>query len=421
MAKKSQKAFKPMYKGLIALALLLALTVFISCIAVNGMDLDSEGVNVLLPWVPVSNANWPVSLQRSNKLGCGYAYDLTVQGTEEDAKAAAGILVKRASYMSFNDVTAVANGTSIHLEVPEMSDADLQALLSVLTAAGKYEFSFNGTAFMTGEDIAAAGGYYNNGYYLSLVTTEEGKQKLADATAANIGSAMTITRDGATLVSATVGEAFTEGALSVSMDKDTLVSVIAQINSGAYASALTEYAGSKLSSSATCAVILIIALIVLIAAFVLALLYSKLTAVSVIWAVWCTVVLNLFLYATIIIRSAAAITFGILLAMLIGLVLAAFVSVLRARAIGEDVTAGASLRSALKTGFRRTGAKTWIVMGGVLVISIILMIIKATEAIGYTLAAGVFSAAVGIVLMRLFQYTINTVITKTGCYTKLIK
>ena len=71
---KTAKTRKPMSarsKGLIALILLAALTVFVSCISIGGMKLDGEGVNILLPWVPVSSESWPASLPLSRALGGG--------------------------------------------------------------------------------------------------------------------------------------------------------------------------------------------------------------------------------------------------------------------------------------------------------------------------------------------------------------
>ena len=53
------------------LAVLVILTIFVSCLSIAGMNLDAEGVNVLLPWVPVSSANWPESLPVSRSLGGG--------------------------------------------------------------------------------------------------------------------------------------------------------------------------------------------------------------------------------------------------------------------------------------------------------------------------------------------------------------
>ena len=65
MANKKTKTRKPMSsaaKGAICLVVLLLLTVCASWLSVKGMNLDAEGVNVLLPWVPVSSS-WVKSLR----------------------------------------------------------------------------------------------------------------------------------------------------------------------------------------------------------------------------------------------------------------------------------------------------------------------------------------------------------------------
>ena len=60
--KKNRKPMTSQRKGLIAMIVMLVLTLCVSWLAVFGMKLDSAGVNVLLPWVPVTAGNMPKSL-----------------------------------------------------------------------------------------------------------------------------------------------------------------------------------------------------------------------------------------------------------------------------------------------------------------------------------------------------------------------
>jgi len=73
MAKNAntRKLLNARSKGLIALILLLAITVIVSCLSITGMHYGEDGVNVLLPWVPASAKNWPEALNPSRALGGG--------------------------------------------------------------------------------------------------------------------------------------------------------------------------------------------------------------------------------------------------------------------------------------------------------------------------------------------------------------
>ena len=75
--KKNRKPMTSQRKGLIALAVMLVLTVCVSWIAVAGMKLDSAGVNVLLPWLPLTAGNVPESLTLGLDLSEGGNHEIS--------------------------------------------------------------------------------------------------------------------------------------------------------------------------------------------------------------------------------------------------------------------------------------------------------------------------------------------------------
>ncbi|MBQ8136915.1 MAG: hypothetical protein IJ174_05715, partial [Clostridia bacterium] len=74
---KTRKPMTSQRKGLIALIVMLVLTLCVSYLAVAGMKLDADGVNVLLPWVPVTAGNVPASLTLGLDLSEGGNHEIS--------------------------------------------------------------------------------------------------------------------------------------------------------------------------------------------------------------------------------------------------------------------------------------------------------------------------------------------------------
>lgn len=429
---KTAKTRKPMSarsKGLIALILLAALTVFVSCISIGGMKLDGEGVNILLPWVPVSSESWPASLPLSRALGGGSYVEYTAalpEGSEKDlaaaTQAAADIIKERLQNKGVTDASVKAADGAIRVELPDLSADVLENVLALISAPGQIEFRTpDGETFMTGADVKSAiAGYANQTtVVLSIITTEEGKQKLADATTANVGGQISVFRDGTRLFSPGVGQAFTTGEISVPLGlslSDT-VNVALQINSGAMDVTLTQAETGALNENGRQGVK--IALIVVAVVLALALIYllaeGRLTGLSGMWAVWCGVIIEMFFFATLV---RATLTVGCLIALVLGLLLAIYTAVVRARMISRETAKGAAAKSAVKTGCRAAAKLVWLAHGGLLVIALLLMLIPGAKIFGYTLSAGVVASAAAAPLMRLFQVCFLAISQKPALFGK---
>ena len=293
----------------------------------------------------------------------------------------------------------------------------------MLSGNGNFEFRIGDEAFMTGEDIKSAGVGLSDSsssasYVLALQTTDEGKQKLADATSANIKGTMSIYRDGTLLISATVPEAFTTGQISVplGLDLNGTANVAAQMNKGAFSAVLTKGAAGELENNGSALrVVLIVAAVMLAVALVYLVVKGKLTGVAGIWSVWCAIIMMMFLYATLVL---ATVNVAIVVALLLGILLAIFTAVTRTDAISRETAKGAAPKAASKAGFRAAGKLVWLVHGGVLVLSLILMLIPGTKMIGYTLSAAVVASAAAAPLMRLFQGCFTMISSKPALFGK---
>lgn len=104
----------------------------------------------------------------------------------------------------------------INIEIPGVSDAN--AILDELGKPGSLEFQTqDGETVITGSDVETASAKSgqddmgNNQYSVELVLTDEGSDKFADATSANIGKPISIIYDGETISSPTVESAITGG------------------------------------------------------------------------------------------------------------------------------------------------------------------------------------------------------------------
>ena len=426
---KTRKPMSARSKGLIWLVILLAVTVFVSFLSISGLRYGEDGVNLLLPWVPVSSQNWPKSLSLSRSLGGGEYTEYTVtapEGSEESVKDLANAAVKvmrdRLSARGMNDVkVSLVGDSTIRVELPKLDDA--ASVLSMLSGNGNFEFRIGDEAFMTGEDIKSAGVGLSDSsssasYVLALQTTDEGKQKLADATSANIKGTMSMYRDGALLISATVPEAFTTGQISVplGLDLNGTANVAAQMNKGAFSAVLTKGAAGELENNGSALrIVLIVAAVMLAVALVYLVVVGKLTGVAGIWSVWCAIIMMMFLYATLVL---ATVNVAIVVALLLGILLAIFTAVTRTDAISRETAKGAAPKAASKAGFRAAGKLVWLVHGGVLVLSLILMLIPGTKMIGYTLSAAVVASAAAASLMRLFQGCFTMISSKPALFGK---
>ena len=111
----------------------------------------------------------------------------------------------------------------INIEIPGVTDAN--AILEELGKPGSLSFqTMDGETVLTGADVetaSARGGQDDMGnteYTVELDLTEEGTEKFAEATQANVGNQIAIVYDGETISSPVVNEAITGGQAYITGD-----------------------------------------------------------------------------------------------------------------------------------------------------------------------------------------------------------
>lgn len=429
-AAKSRTPMSAKSKGLICLVILLALTVFVSCLSIAGMNLDSEGVNVLLPWVPVSSGNWPKSLPLIRDLDGGSYYEFNAAlpaGSEGDLHTeienAAAVVKNRLSHMGENDALVTAKDDGIRLEIRNMPASRLSSVMNMAIMAGQFEFLSGGEAVLTEKDIQSASLGLNSsrtGYNLVIKTTKEGADTLA---AANI-SYVSITCDGESISSyaSVSGDTITASMGTTSSGYNTGANMAFLLNTGAVDVNLTQRDNGTVSASSASikTIVLIIGAALLAFALVYLLMNGKLTGCAGFLTVWCAVVLTLFFEATIVVPSSSvtALNIGSLVAVLLGILLAIYTAVARTEAISAQIAQGSAPKQAVKFGLKAAAKNVWCVHAVVLAISLLLMIFPFSRATGYSLAAGVAGSAITACLMRAFLACFIRINGKASLYGK---
>ena len=108
----------------------------------------------------------------------------------------------------------------INIEIPGVTDAN--AILEELGKPGSLQFPtadgevvLEGTAVAEAQAGSTTDSYQNRQYVVELVLTDEGAQKFAEATSANIGNQIAIVYDGSVISAPTVQNAITDGRCQI--------------------------------------------------------------------------------------------------------------------------------------------------------------------------------------------------------------
>jgi len=428
MANKSASTRKPITsgtKGVICLIVLCAVLAFASCISLVGMPLDGEGVNILLPWVPVTSEKWPASLPLDRALGGGsyneYTWTLnegaSIDGVVKTMKARLADLGESDGVVSLKDDT-------LRVELRKMGDSQRQSILNTVTLRGHFEFTdANGAVVLTEKDIANAKANATSSgssYTVSLefALTKDGAQKLKEANPAYLA----VSCDGDSVSSyASVGDGKVTASMGLGDTAYRNAGTFAFLaNTGAVDASLTRSASGDVPASSgivltvfviLCAALLVCSLIYLVA-------IGKLTGVSAFLAVWCTVVLALFFVATVVVPSSTMLNLGSLVAVLLGVLLSMYAAVNRTDAISKQIGEGSTPKQATKLGMKNAAKTVWIAHGAVVVIALILMIFPFSRSIGYALFAGALASALSTLVMRAFQLCFTAISNKPALFGK---
>ena len=431
MANKSVSTRKPITsstKGVICLIVLCAVLAFVSCISLTGMPLDGEGVNILLPWVPVNSEKWPESLPLDRALGGGtyteYTWTLNEGASIDNVVKTMNARMQQLGESDANQAVSL-KGDALRVELRKMSEAQRQSILNTATLPAHFTFTdANSNVVLTEKDIASAkanaqssGSSYS--VSLEFTLTKEGAQKLKEANPAYL----TVTCDDDTVSTyASVSDGKVTASVGLGDTAYRNAGTFAFLaNTGAVDATLTTSATGDVPASSgivltvfviLCAALLVCSLIYLVA-------IGKLTGVSAFIAVWCTVVLVLFFMATVVVPSSTMLHVASLVAVLLGVLLSMYSAVTRTDAISKQIGEGSTPKQATKLGMKNAAKSVWLVHGAVMVISLILMIFAFSRSIGYALFAGVLASALSTLAMRAFQLCFTAISNKPALFGKV--
>ncbi|NCB36113.1 MAG: SecD/SecF family protein translocase subunit, partial [Clostridia bacterium] len=349
--------------AIIALCVVLAVTIFVGYLGVNGMWLDGRGLYKLQAWLPTTNeASWPkpIALGLDLKGGVYVEYEATMpadmegQGYNYDVlmDSTIGIIQKRLTDKGFPESTVTRLGASgIRVEIPDVTDPN--AVLNLIGSPAKLEFlDPDGNVFMEGRHLQTAVADVDENYQpaIKFTLTKEGAEIFGDMTAKSIGKQLTIQLDGETLMSPTVQTAIYGGSGIINGlgTAERAETIALQIQSGALPLNLRQ---DKLDTiSATLGVealssSVLAAIIGILIVMVIMILRYRLCGVVADWAL-CIYVIVLFLLLAVV--PGIQLTLPGIAGIILGIGMAVDANVVIFERVKEEVRAGRPLVHAVR-------------------------------------------------------------------------
>ncbi len=330
--------------------------------------------------------------------------------TAEQIKDTVYKLQKRVEGYSTEAAVYQEGSDRITVEIPGVKDAN--EILADLGKPGSLEFQDpDGNVYMTGQDVANAqpatvnDKMQNKQHVVELTLTDEGAQKFAEITSANVGKRCPIVYDDEIISNPEVQEAITGGTAQISgmSSFEEAENLASSIRIGSLSLELEELqsnvVGAQLGTDAISSALKAAAIgLALIAVFMIAYYWIAGVAAAVALAIYTTLVVAvLYLFEVTLTLPGIA---GIILS--IGMAVDANV-IIFAR-IREEIASGKTVATAIKTGFQK--ALSAIIDGNITtLIAAAVLGIKGSGTVkgfAYTLAIGIIlSMFTALVVTRL--------------------
>lgn len=306
----------------------------------------------------------------------------------------------------------------ISIEIPGVTDAN--AILEELGQPGNLEFqTSDGETVLTGADVATASARSgqddmgNTEYTVELDLTDEGAQKFADATEANVGNQIAIIYDGETISSPVVNEAITGGTAYITGDftYEEAENLASTIRIGGLQLGLEELrsnvVGAQLGEQA-------VSTSVQAGAVGLALVFVFMCFVYLIPGLASSLALLIYTGIVLVILNAFNVTLTLpgIAGIILGIGMAVDANVIIFARVKEEMTKGKSVRNSLKAGFHK--AMSAIIDGNVttLIAAAVLWFRGSGTVKGFaqTLAIGIIvSMFTALVITRMIVYAFYAV------------
>jgi len=383
MTKKPQKQKITVNRKLVSaltIIVVLALSIAFVTLGVTGRKMDAQGLYNLLPWLPTpgESTNWRQALVPGAGLDDSVVVLLSPAGSEageEELKAATRVLVKRLGDFGWADTAVQVKEGKLEVTLPKSADVDY--LKTLLTAKGEYTFETpEGEVFMTGENVTTAGfGYADQSgqnIALSMVFDSFGKDAFGTKTGELSGQNITLKRDGEVVVSPSIGEAITQGMVSIpGFTLDSARENAVLLRSGALPFALAQEGDSLpgqallLGESKDLIIYAFVAVLAILALYLIA--RFRLGGLIAAWMLLMQLALSYFFAALI----GAGYTVLTLSAIYAALLVSFFAVNNLFLAIQEDARQGRSIRQAIKEGYAGKGHASLDVFAGLLLLFIV--------------------------------------------------
>ena len=422
-------------RAIVALCVLLVLTVAVTILGFNGMNLDARGLWKLKPWLPTGNADkWPSSLVLGLDLRGGVYVEYTASAPEGSTadfdqlmENTMSVIQYRLSDQGLTESTVQRIGaTGIRVEIPSVTDP--AQILNLIGTPAKLEFrTEDGQTFMDGSMVQTATGGYNsneNDYQIQFTLTGEGSKIFADVTAANIGKRIAIFLDGEQLINPTVQSAITQGSgvINGMGSLENARTVASQIQSGALPLVLRQdkvdtvdatLGKDALSTSVTAAALgLVLIMLIMIIRY-------RMNGVVASWALVIYIVLLFFLIAVL---PGIQLTLPGLAGIVLGIGMAVDANVIIYERFNEEIRAGRSLKASVRAGFRNAMSAILDANVTTLIAAVVLLFFGtgSIQGFGRTLLLSVIvSMFTAIVVTRFLMNNFTTLFTKKEHYASL--
>ena len=394
-----------MKKSKAAVILAVILAAFVGLAYYASIILSSTGIG--------EDMSIPLGLDLSG--GVSITYQVVDENpSAEDMSDTIYKLQKRVDSYSTEASVYQVGDDRITVEIPGVQDAN--QILEDLGNPGSLEFQMpDGTVFMTGDMVADAQAatqtdtYGNKEYVVALKLTDEGAKIFGEVTSENIGKNLPIVYDGETISYPRVQTAITGGEAQITgmADFEEAETLATQIRIGSLSLQLSELessvVGAQLGSQAIASSLKAGAIgLAIVMVFMIVMYAVPGIAASLALAIYTTLVIaTLYLFdITLTLPGIAGIILGIGMAVDANVIIFARVK--------EELSAGASVHSALRAGFHK--AMSAILDGNIttLIAAAVLWLRGSGPVKGFaqTLALGiVVSMFTALVVTRLLVYS----------------
>lgn len=414
-------------KNLIKIAVVAVLIVLVSCVAINGMRIGNSKYMI-------KSVGDAISLGLDLQGGISTVYvakDPSVENFDELMNNTISTLRTRLTNAGYTEATVARQGDdAIRVEIPDVDDP--QEVVEIIGKPAHLEFRDpSGNVILEGaniEECYVAQDTTTTQYLVSFKLDDAGTDAFADATASNIGSAISIYLDEELVSSPTVNEAIYGGEGSISFSSmtveetyDAATELVMLIQSGALPLDIEESETRAISATLGFeaidgAIIAGVVALIIIALFMIVMYRLPGVAATMALAIYVLVVFY------VLALTEAQLTLQGIAGILLGIGMAVDANVIIFERFREEMKLGRTLNNAVKYGFKNAFSSILDSNVTTVIASIVLMLFGTGSIKGFatTLLIGVvvsFFTAV-FVTRWLLKCFVNLGFKKTWLYTR---